>query len=312
MLGTHEKISKFTFRTLILIGVEILVFGTLNASKADNFLVSEKVATSSISTIKKVRNKAMPQIIEQIKKKDWTFTEEEIHIDPSLTQTLVPLCDDEDAEIRELTLYAINSIPSELARNCIINALHDIDINVRSAASRFLRTNYSKQDVDKLHTELSVNEDEFVRESIILVLGLIGDTSSKEVIERHADAEQDANAIHAVHLAMVRLRDENHSKNYVDQLSDPDPKIRVQALEDFKYIRELGFLSYIKPLLFDKNKGKNVGPSKSKIWLRVCDVTVNVLDKVLNHPFSFEVTELKNFTSQELSDADKVIQRMLP
>ena len=69
------------------------------------------------------------------------------------------LCENKDAEIRELTLYAINTIPGPEARHCIIKALSDTDINVRSAASRFLQSNYAKQDVEKLHAELSVNDD---------------------------------------------------------------------------------------------------------------------------------------------------------
>lgn len=255
---------------------------------------------------------ATSQIIAQIKNKDWTFTEEATDIDPAAAPELLPLCDDEDAEIRELALFAINNIPGEEARNCIIKALRDDDINVRSTASRFLRSNYSKEDVEKLHAELSTNDDEFVRESVLLVLGLIGEPSSIKVIEKHAIVEQDAHAAHAVHLAMVRLQDDSHRRQYADRLGDDDPKKRVQALQDFEYIQDRYFLSQIVPLLSDENKGLNVGPSKSKIWLRVCDVAVNILDKVLNHPFDFEVGDVKNYTQQERIDTANIVQGIQP
>lgn len=249
-----------------------------------------------------------PQIVEFIKQKDWAFTEQPVQIDPAEVPALTALCNDSDPEIRELTLYALSGIPGPEARRCILEALHDDDINVRSAATRFVVDNYSDGDVKALHTELSGNPDEMVRESVALTLGKIGDPFSKMAVEDRSAIEIDPDAAHAMHLALVRLKDDKNRKLYAQSLRDADPAIRAKAIQDFEYIQDREFVAHIAPLLHDQHPALDIGPSNKKIFIRVCDVAVNVLDKVLNHPFGFEVDEFKTYTPEELMQAVEVVE----
>jgi len=251
-----------------------------------------------------------PQIVESIKQKNWTFTEQPFQIDPDAAPAFIALCDDPDPEIRELNLFALNAIPGKKTRNCVLQALHDEDINVRSTASRFLSSNYSKADLKVLFQELSSNSDEMVRENVALTIGKIGESFAKSRVEKQAAIETDADAAHAIHLALVRLHDEDNRERYLERLRDPDPEQRVAAIQDFEYIEDRAFLKDIAPLLHDEQPGLDVGPSNQRILIRVCDVTVNVLDKVLDHPFGFEVDEFRKYGPEELLAADEVVRNM--
>jgi len=249
-------------------------------------------------------------IVKYIKQKDWTFTEQPVQIDPDEVPALLALRSDSDPEIRELTLYALNGIAGPEARNCILEALHDDDINVRSTATRFVADNYSEGDIRALHAELSGNPDEMVRESVALTLGKIGDPFSKMAVQDRSAVEVDPDAAHAMHLALVRLHDDRNRKLYAQSLQDADPATRAKAIQDFEYIQDREFVAHIAPLLHDQHPALDIGPSNKKIFIRVCDVAVNVLDKVLNHPFGFEVDEFKTYTPEELMQAVEVVRTM--
>jgi len=269
-----------------------------------------KAGESARPKTAKVDAMTTSQIVEFIKQKDWTFTEQPAQIDPAEVPALMALCNDSDPEIRELTLYALSGIPGSEARSCILEALHDDDINVRSAATQFVADNYSGGDLKALHAELSGNPDEMVRESVALTLGKIGDPFSKMAVQDRAAVEVDPDAAHAMHLALVRLQDDKNRKLYAQSLRDVDPKLRAKAIQDFEYIQDREFVAHIAPLLNDQHPALNIGPSNKKIFIRVCDVAVNVLDIVLDHPFGFEVDEFKTYTPEELMQAVEVIQSM--
>jgi HEAT repeat protein len=304
--------SKKTTLSITLVPFFGLLFSVASCSgepagHQEQELQAGKAADPKIA---KVDAMTTSQIVEFIKQKDWAFTEQPVQIDPAEVPELIALCKDSDPEIRELTLYALSGILGPEARKCILEALHDDDINVRSAATRFLLENFSDGDIKALHAELSDNPDEMVRESVALTLGKIGDPYSKMAVQDRSAVEVDPDAAHAMHLALVRLHDDKNRMLYAQRLRDADPKIRAKAIQDFEYIQDREFVAHIAPLLNDQHPALNIGPSNKKIFIRVCDVAVNVLDKVLNHPFGFEVDEFKTYTPEELAQAAETVQGM--
>lgn len=287
------------FKSWLSLGCAVAISACVVHASGGEVIAPETRGSATDAIAENVELMTMSDVVEQIRNKDWTFTESGIPVDPSVVPAAVLLCDDEDAEIRELSLYALSGIKGQAARSCIINGLHDEDVNVRSTASRFIRENYSPDDISPLHQELQTNEDELVRESVLLTLGLIRDPSSRLIIKEYAGSEEDPHAAHAAKLAMVRLGVKEYKEQYAASFGDADPAVSVRALQDFEYVRDQQFLPLILPLLDDERNGLNVGPSKSKIWLRVCDVAVNVLSEVYGQPFPFEVNDLKQYTMEE-------------
>lgn len=299
-----------TIILILLVGILGAMSSTGQTAKSSEEELSKGLNSQTIRTQTKVTIMVTQTTFERVKNKDWSLTNEPAVLDVDEVLALLPLCDNADTDIRELTIYVIQAVNTSKARHCIIKALRDMDINVRSAASRFLMDNHHPEDIELLHLELQENSDDIVRESVMRVLGLIANPSSRDVIAQHMENEEYDHVKHAAHLALVRLKDPYHRQQYVDRLGNADPRNRVQALIEFGYIQDLDFLPQIMPLLSDEAKGKNIGPSKSKIWLRVCDVAVNVLDLVLRHPFAFEIDPQKNYLQQERIEAANIIRNL--
>ena len=305
--STH---SNYRLTVIVLCATGLLITGSCYGQSGLQKNHESRTEKSSVSASGKVNTMTKPDIIELINNKDWIITEEPISVDPVLTPQLLPLLHNDDPEIRELTLFILNVLPSQEARQGILKALKDEDVNVRSTASRLSLTNYSKEDLQILHNELSTNIDELIRENAALVIGKIGEPKSTKHIREQLEKEVEEHAQDAMHLALTRLKDRENQKLYAERLQHNDVKQRVSALQDFKYVQDSTFYPVISPLLEDQRDGLNVGPSAKKIYIRVCDVAVNVLDEVLKHPFSFEVNESKKYSPEELLEVSKILKNI--
>ncbi len=297
---------KILALTLILLGYILVHPGYPQhidqpTARTDSYSVTGKEATK-MST---------EQIIERITQKDQSVLDDKKQITPETASAIAELLDNEDHEVRRLVLETLDGIDSQEARRAIITGLRDKNINVRSLACRLLLTNYDKEDLPRLTRELSLNGDEMAREHVALVLGRIQNEKATKPLLLQFPKEIDLDAQHAMHLALVRLEDQNNQNEYIRRLEQTDPKQKARALKDFIYIEDRKFLVNILPLLDDDRKAINVGKSNRKMYIRVCDVAINVLDDVLNHPFDFDIFPRKLYTPEEIVNAKKVITNML-
>jgi len=250
------------------------------------------------------------QILEAIKRKDWAFTEQQTEIEPAAAAQILSLLEDSDREVRELCLYALNNIGGQEARKGFLKAMKDENINVRSTACRFYMNNYDAADLQCLLQELETNEDEYVREHVVLAIGKIGNTQSVEPLKQKLSGEPEDHAKHAMHLALVRLKEQSAQDEYRKSLRQNDPRELARALKDFEYVRDLVFVNDIIPLLDDKRDALNVAPSDKVYYIRVCDVAVNVLDIVLEHRFTFEIYKRKRYSQEELTEAKNILRSL--
>jgi len=156
--------------------------------------------------------------------------------------------------------------------------------------------------------QLRAHSDEYVREQLALLLGKLGEPAVIKPLQERFLTEDWPLTKHALTLALARLGDPDHRRAQVGRLNQPDPKGRVAALEDLLYIQDKTLAKEVKPLFDDVREGKNVGPSHGPYWIRVCDVAVNVLDRLLEHPFPFEIRGVKRYSGDELAQAKQVIQ----
>jgi len=249
-------------------------------------------------------------IVELIKKKEWEETTPPTVLDSAVVPEVARLLYDQDHEVRLLALMALGDTHTPEARQGIIKALRDQNINVRSTASRLILTNHDADDLPQLAEEMAKTTDEFVREHIALAMGKIGGVNALTALMEQAKREIDLDAKHAIHVALVRLKEPDSQKRYIDRLKQDDPKLLARAVQDLEYIEDRMFLSYMVPLLDDERNALNVGPSMKKHYIRVCDVVVNVLDVVLEQPFSFGIGGMKLYSREERAEAKRLIQSM--
>lgn len=228
-------------------------------------------------------------------------------IPPNGAAEITPLLTDEDQEVRELAVAAIDKTTGPEAKQGLFKALADRNEVVRGAAARNLSHHCGPGDVEALVNQLRTHKDEYVREQLALLLGKLGQRPALKPMQERFAVEEWPHTKHALSLALTRLGDPDHRQAYIGRLGQPDPKDRVAALEDLLYLEDKTLAKNVKPLLGDEREGKNVGPSHGPYWIRVCDVAVNVLDVVLGHPFKFEVRGNKRYSPQELNEAKSVI-----
>ncbi len=263
-------------------------------------------------TARKARRMAPQQVADHVKKKDWSVVDNPGVIGSEAGPALLPLLNDPDPQVRELAVYSLNAAGGNAAREGLFKALHDRTDTVRSAACRFLDQRFTPEDVPALEKELSTNPDEYVRERVALMLGKAGKPAASTALTQQFAVERDEHAKRAQSLALARLGNALGRETVVARLKAEDPGQLAEALDDLVYVNDPKLLPETLPLLNDTRPAKNVGPSHGPFLIRVCDVAVNTIDAVLNHPFSFAVYQTRRYSQPELDSAKAVVSRLGP
>jgi len=297
--------TLFFFSEVLFNGHEVVSDAPKNAQGISNIFVATRLKEK-----KRGIDMMTAPIIESIKRKDWKIIDQKGLFKPEIGPHLLPLLEEGDPEVRELTLHCLNASGGKAARQGFLKALNDSNDMVRAAACRFLHNNYSHEDLPLLLKEVTDNADEYVRENVALLLGKIGDPRAIEILQKQYAKEVDAQAKHGMFLALVRLKDSASRQNYVAMLQNTELKQRVQALKDLVYIGDQTLVPYILPLLDDLRNALNVAPGGYTYFIRVCDVAINAIDELLNHPFPFKVDQIKQYSPEELSQAKLIASKI--
>jgi HEAT repeat protein len=250
------------------------------------------------------------QVVARIRQKDWTLLEQPGAIGPEAASAIQALLQDQNVEVRELAVNALAQAGGPVARKGLIMAVKDRSDMVRAAACRHLQLNYAAEDLPELTAELGSNPDEFVREQVGLVLGRIGSTNAIAPLARQFQKESDLHARQAISLALARLGEDANRQAYLQRLRQSDPKERALAVRDLLYVNDRKLVPQVLPLLDDLRPALNVGPSHGPYLIRVCDVTINVLDEFLKHPFSFKIEPARRYSEKEIATAKTVLAQI--
>jgi len=247
-------------------------------------------------------NMSPQQVVEQVRKKDRSVLESG-RIGADSSPALVQLLKDRDPDVRELAVRTLDLAGGPVATDGLFQALQDPIEMTRAAAARSLHTHATAANLPVAKKELSSNRLEYVREQMALLIGEIGGSPDIPTLLARRSVEKDEPAKHAILLALCRLGHPPSIQEFLQQLTADDPAIRVARLEDLPYINDRKLAHYVLPLLDDLRDGKNVGPSHGPTFIRVCDVAINELDKLLNHPFPFIVEFMRRYSPDEIARA---------
>lgn len=254
---------------------------------------------------------APSQIVESVKRKQWSVVEQPGLVDSTAVPALLPLLNDPDPQVRELTVHCLDSAGGPAAAEGLLRALADPVETVGAAAVRGLARHYTAAEVPGIRTQLGTNRNEYVREQLALLLGRMEDPSNIPILDAHKPTERDERARHALSLAMARLGDAPSKDELRSRLRQQQSvSQRVAALRDLPYVNDRSLLAEASPLLDDQRLGLNIGPSHGKYFIRVCDVVVMVMAEMLGRaalPFD---ARPRRYTPEELAQARQVLAQV--
>jgi HEAT repeat protein len=248
-------------------------------------------------------------VIEKIKNKEWDAVQDAKSIEGEPDEAIIEQASDPDVEVRELAIFCLNEIGGDKAIETFVRSLKDSEEDIRSRAVKFLHEHHSEKVLPELLIQLEENQDYYVREQVALIIGKIDDPSAIPELQKCYDKELDEIIKKNISLAKARLKDEDSQEPILENLKNEDIKILNQALIDFEYINDKELVDNIFPLLDDQRDVRNVAPIGHNYFIRVCDVSINVLDCVLEQPFDFKAGELKRYSDEELMQAKSVLEK---
>jgi hypothetical protein len=249
------------------------------------------------------------EVVDNVKRKNWDLLEQPGVIGPDAGAALLPLLNDPDAQVRELTVHCLEMAGGPAAVTGLMKALDDRVETVGAAAVRGLARHFGASEVPAMKIEIGRNPNEYVREQLALLLGKTGDVANLPFLATRKPAEKDAHARHAISLAMARLGDSGNKNELRRQLQGNDVADRVAALHDLPYVNDRALLVEAAPLLGDLRPGLNIGPSHGPFFIRVCDVMVIVMGEMLGDVFTFK-PERRRYTPEELAEARRVLSQV--
>jgi HEAT repeats len=240
------------------------------------------------------------EIVAHVKQKDWNLLMHKGLVSQAAGPSLLPLLDDPDSQVRELTVGCLNAAGGPAAAEGLLKALRDKTDTVRSAAARFLAAHYRSSDIPVIEGELENSRDAYVREQLALLLGRTDSSTEIPVLQRYSTKERDEDSRHAYQLALARLGDPGPLQVLIARLEQHDAKERVLALRDLPYVNNRSILTHVRALLDDVRPGLNVGLSSHAVYIRVCDVAVNIVNEMLGGPFPW-VERTKQYSPAEIA-----------
>jgi hypothetical protein len=252
---------------------------------------------------------APDQIVANVKRKNWDLVEEPGRVGPDAVPALLPLLNDPDPQVRELTVQCLAVAGGPAASQGLMKALDDRVETVSAAAVRGLAKHLTPDDGAAMREQMARNPNEYVREQLALLLGKTGDRSNLASLASRKAVEKDKHTQHAIVLAMARLGDAASKGEVRSQLKSAGVESRVGALRDLPYVNDRSLLSEALPLLADERPGLNIGPSHGPYFMRVCDVVVMVMGDMLGKVFTFE-TGRRRYTPEEVTEARRVLSQV--
>ncbi|MBE0617303.1 MAG: HEAT repeat domain-containing protein [Proteobacteria bacterium] len=258
---------------------------------------------------KKPENMAMATASERVAEKDWDLLDEPVAA--SAAPELLLLLQDHDREVRHLALHVLARIGGEPAKKAIAKALEDVDPEIRGSAARLMLDHPDALDAASIYRHLREDEDEYVREHMALVIGLVGDEASIRELKAQAAVEPNRDARHAIGLALARLGDAEGREAYLAQLRDESPATRARAVKDYAYVRDQSALPAIAALVGDRADAINVAPGGHRWYKRVCDVVIDTFHQQLGIAFPFEMTQVKRYSDDELRQGAEILAQYL-
>ena len=264
----------------------------------------------NVVALKKEKTMDLPELEKKILSKDWDAV---VLVDAAEDKNealplLKKLCDNEDNDIRIITIECLLLLDAKEIPELLVRGLSDKNETIRETSMGGLYNKYDKSIIPQLLENLN-NEDEGIRDGVAFIIGKIGDNSVMPTLEKSYEKESNPETKRSMMLALAKLGDNDKREEIVSQFDKEDSNIRLQAIEDLKYINDPDLSGRILPALDDMGKAYKINPIDN-LYSRVCDAAVNLIAFLHNDPFSFEAGSKKIYTKEEIEEAKKFLQSL--
>jgi HEAT repeat protein len=254
------------------------------------------------------RETTMEDLVQAVLNKDPGASSLAKKLGPVANSQLIHLAQDKDAKVRRIALYCLDETGGLEAARTFVEALLDRDSQIRGAALKGLTHHYQLASKERLLEVYDASDDAYVRQQTILFVGKIEPTVDPSEIKKRKEKESDPQALEGVIVVLARFKDEEARTEFVRLLEQSSGTDRLRYLEYCEYLHQPWLLKPMIELVRDTSPAIFVGvdahPDKVQ-YIRVCDLVVELVASISNHPFSFPI--VKKSSNYTVSQIDEVI-----
>ena len=253
----------------------------------------------------------MQELIQKVLAKDPTATLLARKLGSSAAESLKPLAKDEDPVVREIALRSLIESGGDGLASVFANALLDESGSVRGAALAGL-ARYPDPSVYPALLNAFDNSSDLpeMREQIALIMGRSDSADTRELNAR-LENEKDQLARDGLVAALAKLGDNRSRAQFADSLRNAKSDRLKRFLDYVDYINQEWAARALGPVLLDKTPLLRIGidglPNLGPGNLRACDISVNLVAKILKAKFSFPVDMKTQYTDPQLQEVRSYI-----
>lgn len=253
---------------------------------------------------------SVKQLEEQLLSKDSAAPETARRLGAEAMPVLERLLEHTQVDVRLGVLRCLGSLQAPNRHTLFLRALDDDDVNVRDEALQSLGSSGGREIVPGLLRYLADPDDEFLRGEVALLIGRHGDQTAINALRRRQTPESNSEVRHKLLLALARLGDPAALTALRAMLASPEADVRYDAIEGYEYVGNTQLLGDLAPLLDDHTEIFNVMPAHTQPkYIRICDVVVNTVARMISPPLSFDGSARRQFQDQELQELRAVLSR---
>lgn len=226
---------------------------------------------------------------------------------------IIPLTKHEDAGVRQIAIRALNQSGGAGVGQIFANALSDESPSVRAAALNAVDNHLDAETYRQLLQNYEKIPDSQHRQEIALTFGKTDGTNLRD-LKRIYENEQNPEALEGWVTALAKLGEPQSKAEFLNRLRNAKDRQLKRFLQYVDYIGEIWALHGLAPVLNDKTRLVGIGicpvPEDHPEYLRACDIAVNLIAKIARAKFSFPVTDTKNYTDEQLSEARRFLDSL--
>ena len=241
---------------------------------------------------------ALSQLDELLKAASFSAVDEAGRLGPLALPAIRRHVKDENYRTRQLAMLCAGRIGADQGADILAAGLLDENFNVQNAAANELAKRAYPGAASAILTQLAGTTNGLAKEKLALAAGYLTLQQAGKVLSPIARG-RGVLASNA-RMALARLGDRDAQKTLIGELSASSSRVRYDALEKLIYVNDPSYVSNAKQLLQDKSQAVRVGPVQMPRYRRVCDQAVDTLVILFQAATSFQVSQDKVYSDQEI------------
>jgi hypothetical protein len=220
------------------------------------------------------------------------------------------LLKDARIETRQGAIRCAAQIPEPDRSTLLLSGLDDDDINVRDDALQALKFAIRPDAIRLLLRYIDDPDDDYLRGEVALLAGRHTEPTTLNQLAKRLRKETNSDVRFKITLAMARLENGDARRTLRDALTAPDLDDRYDAIIGYEYVGDTQLLVDLVPYLDDTADVLNTMPAHTQPrFIRICDVVVNTVVSMLSPALSFNGSERRQFTPDELDQIRSLLAR---